>query len=80
MYQGYKYVVGDQDRWRVEVILYSNMQPNTEFHIFNAPMQRATFPEGIQDAAREAVRRLRHIYNHCFDDTGFHYYLMHVPT
>ena len=55
-YQGYKYKVGSQDHWRVEVILYSNLQPNTEFHIFDALMRRDTFFEGIQHAAREAVR------------------------
>lgn len=79
-YQGYKYIVGQQERWRVEVILYSNLAPDTSFHIFDAPMRRETFEDGIQDAAREAVRRLRYTYDAHFRDTAFQYYPMHIPT
>ena len=79
-YQGYRYEVGSQAQWRVEVLLYSNLQPDTMFHVFNAPITRDTFSEGLQDAAREAVRRLRYTYDHRFHDTGFHYYPMHIPT
>ena len=79
-YQGYVYQVGRQERWRVEVILYSNLAPDTAFHIFDAPIRRDTFYDGIQDAAREAVRRLRYTYDHRLQDTGFQYYPMHIPT
>ena len=79
-YQGYRYELGSQAQWRVEVLLYSNLEPDTMFHIFDAPIRRAAFSEGLQDAARQAVIRLRHMYDHLFQDTGFHYYPMHIPT
>lgn len=79
-YQGYMYKVGNQERWRLEVILYANLQPNTNHHIFDAPVRRDNFVDGLQDAAREATRRLRHIYNNYFEDSEFHYHPMHIPT
>ena len=79
-YQGFKTEVGEQSLWRVEVILYANLGHNTRFHIFDAPIRRYTFADGIQDAAREAVRRLRHKYDRHFQGTGFHYYPRYIPT
>ena len=79
-YQGYRYEVGSQTLWRVEVVLYANLHPNTDFHIIDAPIRRSTFAEGIQDAAREATRRLRYTYNNRFHGSEFHYHPMHVPT
>lgn len=62
------------------MLLYSNLAPDTRFHIFDAPIRRDTFIDGIQDAAREAVCRLRYTYDHHFHSTGFHYHPMHIPT
>ena len=72
-YQGFKTEVGGQTFWRVEVILYADLAQNRRFHIFDAPIRRNTFADGIQDAAREAVRRLRHKYSRHFQGTGFHF-------
>lgn len=79
-FQGYRYKVGERHLWRVEVLIYSDLSPNTVFHTFHAPIRRDTFADGIQDAAREAVRRLRHSYDRYLNGTGFHYYPMHLPT
>ena len=79
-FQGFKHQVGEQQLWRVEVLIYSNLAPDTVFHIFDAPIRRDTFDDGVQDVAREAVRRLRYTYNHRLQGTGFHYYPMHIPT
>ena len=79
-FQGYKYKVGERHLWRVEVLLYSDLSPNTRFHIFHATIRRDTFADGIQDAAREAVRRLRYTYDRYLRNTRFHYHPMHIPT
>ena len=49
-------------------------------YVLPLPVCSDTFYDGIQDAAREAVRRLRYAYDHRLQDTGFQYYPMHIPT
>ena len=79
-FQGYRYEVGGRPLWRVEVLLYADLPGRTRFHVFHTPIRRDTFADGIQDAAREAVRRLRYDYDPYFQGTGFHYHPLHIPT
>lgn len=73
-------MVGTQQHWRVEVLLYTNPLDDTAFHIFDAPLPHDSFFNLIQDAAWVATRRLRHMYDAQLNGTGFHYYPFYYRT
>lgn len=80
IYQGYHQTVGEQEYWRVEVRIFANVGDTAAFHIFDAPQRRDTFLAGIQDAAREAIRRLREMYSPELKDSAFRYYPRRYPA
>ena len=80
VYQGYLGTYGDRERWRVEVLIYANMGDEEACHTFDAPLPRDTFFNGIQDAAREAIRQMRDIYAQELQRTTFRYFPSKYPA